>query len=690
MPSFVIEDFKIGLDKRRMNEVSPAGSLIQCENAHITRGGDIEKAEALLRFVGLPANTFGLLAIPSGFLTFGSDNITPTVLKSNPPVRYQRLNPGGGVNMIRVISSELFNSKAYVVAEFSDGVIRHYYDGALVAAFFSGKARARFTLSAPSTAAAVSSSGRFTILSPGVAGNTITSITVNAVNILAATVTVVDPNTFVQDVVDAINSNSAVSGYSAVVQATNRVVISAQIPGTTPNGYAITVVKTGAINVQSIVAFAGGAIASRISNITVNAVSILNGQTIDWAETDSFTARAIAAAINDYTATSGYEAYAVGSQVEIRRTVDSAAPNGFAVVISTTGAVPITITTTPTTMAGGSATPTNIEPGRFAKTMKNKMYLLTGVSMYFSAVGAPTDMAGTGSGFINLSANTSGAEQPMAMANYFQDLAVFSRETIQVWFVDADPTLNQQLQVLGNTGTIAPKSVVEFGSNDVFYLSDSGFRSLRARDTTNAAFVNDVGIAIDELVQNEILTNSLAAENSVGILEPRNGRYMCAIGTTVYVFSFFPSSKISAWSTYKPGFTIEDFAYLGQLVICRSRNSIYKIGSAGGQVYDAKKVTVTTPFHAAKDPSQVKSWQGIDMACQGTWEIYAAFDPLQPDVFEEVGTVTNTTYDETGGENGHVPLGGISAHIALKLINRTSGYARVGSIEIHFEGGEKE
>src|SRR3546814_10554479 len=69
------------------------------------------------------------------------------------------------------------------------------------------------------------------------------------------------------------------------------------------------------------------------------------------------------------------------------------------------------------------------------------------------------------------------------------NLAIFARRAIQIEYVDPDPALNQQLQVLNNIGTVAPHSVVSFGDSDVFFLSESGVRSLRARDSSNSASV---------------------------------------------------------------------------------------------------------------------------------------------------------------------------------------------------------
>jgi len=705
MSTFILEDFKIGLDRRRMNETSLPGSLVTCENAHITRGGEVEKAEAFIRFCDLPENTFGLKAVNGGFMVFGSDNIANTVLNSNPPVRYQRLNDGSA-NMIAVLSVDLFDGLPYVVADYDDGIIRHFYNGTKVADMFSGRGRAQFTISADPLAAAQSSTGSFVINDP-VDGCSITSITVGSVELLAAAETFVEAelqegeepevSVFELQVVDAINENSNISGFAAVLQAGNKVVITTQIPGNQVNGDAIVVSTTGSIDISDETTMLDGIQAAQITSITINAVEILPAD-VDWAESNQATAAAVAASINDDSASTGYQAFSYGATVLIRNTTDGAGANGHVVAI--TADPYIDIINDSATVTGGSASATIVEPGRFIKTFKTKMYALTGPSIYYSELGVPDNFnSGTGSGFDNLATNSSGAESLVAMANYFENMAIFSRNNVQIWFMSDDPDQNQQIQVLNNTGAVSPLSVVEFGDSDVFYLSESGVRSLRARDTTNAAFVNDVGIAIDPLIQEELLQNNLEAEKAIGFLEPRQGRYMLVIGNKVYVFSFFPSSKISAWSTYLPGFNIKGIDSIGQTIVCRSDSALYKIGASTRRVYDARQPKIITPFMAGEDPSLLKTFSGMGMACQGTGDVYVATDPLRVDedgnpdeaFFRKIATVNGTTYADDGGENGNIGIDEMSTHISLMFKCRSNGYARIGNVSIHInDGGNKQ
>ena len=62
MPYIIIEDFRGGLDKRRMDVHAPPGSLIELTNAHITRGGEIEKRPAFIEVCDFPAGTIGLVS----------------------------------------------------------------------------------------------------------------------------------------------------------------------------------------------------------------------------------------------------------------------------------------------------------------------------------------------------------------------------------------------------------------------------------------------------------------------------------------------------------------------------------------------------------------------------------------------------------------------------------------------------
>lgn len=580
MPYIIVEDFSGGQDHRRMDITSIPGTLRELTNAHITRGGEIEKSLALVEAQTLPAGqTFGCHASDGKTYVFGSVS-SPTIPAAAISVNltYQQLAHPGGQNMSKVLSVDFFDGLPYVAAEYADGSIHHFYDGTRVTDWFDGRARASITVTGGTVSAGV---------------NKITSIKVGGVEVL--------------------------------------------------------------------------------------------GGSVDVAATTSLTATALETSINGHTSTPNYTATTDGAALNIIAAAATAADNGLSVTVTVEGDATVTPATTSLDGGADAATFGNV-PGGFVKTIKAKMYATSGSLLHYAQVDNPIEWNNTdlGAGFDNLSNNASGSENLTALATYFSNLAIFAEESIQIWFVDVDPAANQQLQVLNNTGTFAPRSVQEFGDNDVFYLSKSGIRSLRARDSSNAAFVNDVGTAIDDTIASVVRDNYAAAMNAVSVVEPRAGRYMVAIDDCVYVFSFFPTSKISAWSCYGINDVTDMTVYDGR-VLMRVGDTISMLGGSDQKTYDNSVVTAELPYLDGGQPGHQKNWTGIDVACEGNWTIFANFDPNTPAAFEEVGSITQSTYGY-----GRLDFAGSGTHCKIKLVSSGSTSAKVGNLALHFDLGEEE
>ena len=109
------------------------------------------------------------------------------------------------------------------------------------------------------------------------------------------------------NVANAINNFTSSPNYSA--SANNDVVtITAADGGIGSNGFVVAVTTQGGFGVSSINNMSGG-VDNAITDITVNGVSILQGQ-VKWATSNTATATALAAAINDFTSAPNFEATA--------------------------------------------------------------------------------------------------------------------------------------------------------------------------------------------------------------------------------------------------------------------------------------------------------------------------------------------------------------------------------------------
>jgi hypothetical protein len=468
MSYVIIEDFKAGLDRRKSPAASPQGTLQTLNNAHITRGGEIEKRLSWVRKFDLPASTFGLAGANGTLFTFGSD--AGVVVPAG--VTYQQLIAAAPAAMTGIICTEFYDGKPWTIADYADDQRCAFYNGARIADF------------------------------------------------------------------DA---------------------------------------ASGAVPVQ-------------------------------------------------------------GSQ-----------PN-------------------------------------WALTHNEKVYVIHSSVMAFTGIEAPTSFqaAATGSGFKNMSNQSAGSETLTALGRYQNIMAVFARRNIQTWYLDPDPLQNVQRQVLENIGTFAPKSVVPFGDIDVFFLADSGIRSLRARDSSNQAGMSDVGTPIDDylLAHLRTLTDS-QKERAVGCLEPISGRYILAVGTRAYVFSYFASSKISAWSTYDLPAEISAFVVMDGRVWARMGNGVYLLGGDDGQTYDNGQVEIDLPYIDARSIATFKSFKAIDIVAKGEWQIFINTDPNHPEVETEIGIVDNITLsDEAIGILGHSPL------VKFRFVNASAGPASLSKIVVHYDSAE--
>lgn len=805
MGSIWVREFTGGLDTRRMFETTPGGSLIKAVDCHITRGGEVEKRAAFVPTYELPkGDTVGMAAGVSGIYVFGH-TATPSGIPVG--VAYQRLQHpvSSSLAISRILSTELYAGKLYVVAEFEDGSRFHYYDGVRVEDWYDGRARAAFAITAGAVNPAVAATASFEVTggSASTGLNRITSITVDSVALTAGAVKHTGNNeTTALAVANAINSFTSSPNYTAV-NAGAVVTITAATTGTGPNGFVLDVSVGGNFTVGSVSNMAGGANAStsEISDITVNSVSILNGAVV-WADSNEETANRLANAINTATTTPDYQATFTDNIVNIIAADAGTTPNGYAVDVTTangltispssgitlaggknpnpavaaegsfdvtggtsgasnkiddikingvsiiTNDVPwdtsndqtasdiaaeingttstpnytasaagstVTVTAAATgpavngdtidvtvggdvtvgngvAMAGGENEEAMFTPGTFVKTVGSRMTAVAGSLTHGSGLSQPTKWTtdATGAFFIDMSTRAAGSEDLTSLAIYQNYVAVFAERVIQMWAFDSDPNNSGVVQVLNNTGTAFPKSVTQFGDNDLFYADESGVRSLRARDSSNAAATTDIGVPVDTIVTAK-LAETFDRNKVVGLIEPRDGRFWLSVGDTIYVFSFFAGSKVSAWTTYlatttidggETEFTVDEMCVFNKKVYLRGGDTIYVFGGLSRTPqYDETQAEVWLPFLDADTPTTPKEFTGIDAAMDGQWETYVATDPVEPDESELIATLTKTTYNEDRN-----PMVGKSTHVSPRFKSKGDGYARLGSVVVTFAG----
>jgi len=677
MAFVAINDFRGGLDTRRTRFTAPAGTLLELVNAHITQGGEIEKRKAFVPTVSLPPGTIGMAVLGGRAYVFGSD-VEPNLLPSS--VSYQRLQHPSSLELIKVLRSEIYNNKLYVIGQFDDGSVYHFYDGVRIDDYVDGRSRAAFAIAGGSPGQAVSS---FSFLVTGGSTGELSTLTVDGVSIISAPVSHTgDNSTTATAVANAINSFASTPDYTAAAVG-NQVTISALTAGSEPNGRIIGIVTSGAFTTNTNVGALSGGFFNGITSITVGGVQIL-GVSIPYTSDNEATAQSVVNQINSFVSSPDWTASRNGSIVNVAAANAGIQFNNMAVEVSVSGNV--TVNPASSLTANGADASNTYVPGTWAKTYKSKVYSTSGSLLHFSALNDPTNSTdGVGAGFISMNNQDGGAENLVSMETYLDRLAIFARRTIQLWNMDPDPASNVQEQILRNTGTVAPASVVQFGDSDVIYLSDSGIRSLRARDASSAAAVTDIGTPIDALVIDEMQqVGDAVVADAFGTVEPVDGRYWLAVGNKIFVHSNYPSSQISAWATYEPGFTVDAIGLSGNKVIIRSGNVIYTYGGLTGTQYgDDYDVIAELPFLDAGNPATTKRLYSMDAVVEGEWRVFIGMDTSAPDAKDQVGIIDQPTF-----ALGRLAAAGYGTHFGVRLVHRAAGKAKIGNLLLHYDSDE--
>lgn len=332
----------------------------------------------------------------------------------------------------------------------------------------------------------------------------------------------------------------------------------------------------------------------------------------------------------------------------------------------------------------------------FAFTFNQKEYLLADARAYFSVLADPTNfntISELSNGFVEMSDQYASPDNLVAVTSFQGRLAFFSRNNVQIWSAPADPAEWALQQVFDFIGTRSKQSVKTVGDFEVFFLDETGVRSLRVRDNTLNAFSEDLGSPIDELIQAALVASSeTQKDNACAIVEPSSKRYWLFLKDTIYVFSNFPSSKVAAWSKYSPtfnnggaqtAFVPEKFVTFKGQVYCRAGDYFFIYGGSDNNTYDACVASWETPWLEAKTPGTRKVSKSLDVAISGGWKLEAGMDP-RSGTLVEVFNDTASSFDI-----GTLPYSDRGTHFKLKGSTTGATAARVGMLAFHYEQGDE-
>lgn len=353
------------------------------------------------------------------------------------------------------------------------------------------------------------------------------------------------------------------------------------------------------------------------------------------------------------------------------------------------------------------------------RVLRSKGYVVSERSLFGSAVGDPGDMSGTGSGVVDLTTQGSPIGDAIALGEYFGQLVVFGERGMMFWQVDPDFAQNQYLRSIRGS-VFSGRSVTGYGDGDIMFLDRSGVRSLQARDSSNLARVSDLGSPLDSEIRNQIardvsdadplfgevtpeVQNSLFYDLSPGIVHQDTGHIWMAVRDKIYVLSRYPSAKVLAWCEFDlPRATndggingnnkaswVADWCPIADSVVLRNfSDEVYVYGGPSGEDYDSAQIEIITPFMDMGRPGSKKNFIGIDIVCDGEWQIEFSteFRGVERDIlWAPIGSVADGTRADA-----KIGMDATGTHIALRLTCNSEFKAKLSEVTIHYiEGNQK-
>tara|TARA_Y100000588_G_scaffold34707_1_gene33582 strand:+ start:184 stop:1650 length:1467 start_codon:yes stop_codon:yes gene_type:complete len=310
-------------------------------------------------------------------------------------------------------------------------------------------------------------------------------------------------------------------------------------------------------------------------------------------------------------------------------------------------------------------------------------------TIHYSASGDPTDWTKTsdagGSAGLPTGRESVGDSEPLALGSYKNRLVVFNSDNTQIWTTDVDPSNISIETTLGSVGSQWPTCIQVVG-DDLFFLTDAGFRSIGQQIYTGNLQDTDVGSPIDELVHAKLVASTRVGTTST--LEPGSafynglGQYMCFIDKEIFVFTYARFSKVNAWSRYITPYTIQAISPYGEYMFIRMNDNVYVFNPDSFQDDGATAIPleVTSSYQAFKKPGRWKQILGSDVMFNGTADLQHRWDARSP---SEATTAISLSSDTRPGPL--IPVELMTTECSFKVTQSANTEFQFNGISYYYE-----
>lgn len=213
-----------------------------------------------------------------------------------------------------------------------------------------------------------------------------------------------------------------------------------------------------------------------------------------------------------------------------------------------------------------------------------------------------------------------------ALALYRGNIAIFTASCLQLWKADPDPAAIVILDSVESVGTSYARGTVPV-SQDVFFVSPLGVRSISVSANQQAMGEGDIGQPMDPIVQSLLAG---AVQPLCGFF-PNLGQTLFFFGNQVVVLFANKLTKLTGWALYELPITVTDVATLDGDLYMRDATDIYWFKAGARADYgNAFTVVLEWQYLDFGTPGTIKSFKGVAMDADTAATVSAGYNVQIP------------------------------------------------------------
>lgn len=642
MAAITWDKWDAGLDVRKSASTADANRLRVLTNAYVTTGYQIRKRPGLRKVATLEAGTKGLRAAKGKLQTFygtGSVSHADALFNAN-------FVPGslGTETVVDVHFVDVFAGYIYASIEYSDGVVRHHYLDGSYGSLDSNKKSGNITLSGSNLIATRGSAANAWSMVLGTraqsTGRYYFEVTINALSTTGSYRPIIGVSPAVSSYAGYPGgsfSNSSVGYYPAASPVKYQGFIGTAYGGTATAGKTIGVLVD--FDTQEVTFY---------DDIATTGVMVSRGVAYGSVSGSLFPAVSM---------------YSSGGQCTIN-------VGGSAFLSLPAGA---------SAWGSGSTqvTDANCPNSKWLAKQAQSLWGADNEIVRYSATDSARDWTSSGdAGFLATGRQQSGTETAITVGDYQKNLVVFFEDGLQVWLVDPTPANISLTQRIPNVGTPFIRGHAPL-YGDLVFLSRSGFRSVTLAATYENMRDEDIGSPIDDLVA-PLLTGT---ERVISFYCPKVQQWWCIINNYAWVYAYSKVSKVRAWCKYTFPFTVDDVAVLNGETYLRSGDDVYIVDPTYYRDGNEEiPVEVRFAYQNMKSPGAEKQMMGLDIICEGTGTVAAAFNPN-----DETWETDGIEYSGDHPSGTMTPLEVVAEKVALIFRHEANEPFELQAVTAYFE-----